>query len=87
MSDKENNPVICLHTDKSGLIWFIDSANNLQKMDLLSCLSHIFSSEIFIVKTAHSVEVVHEVVIEFTVRIMPQLVVCVNDCFVIVKNF
>lgn len=53
MSDKENNPVICLHTDRSGLIWFIDSANNLQKMDLLSCLSHIFSSELFSFKPSN----------------------------------
>ena len=47
----------------------------------------VLAREVGFVKARHAVMVVHEVVVKFAVGVVPQLVVRVDDCLVVVKYF
>ena len=47
----------------------------------------VLAREVRVVEARHAVMVVHEVVIEFAIGVVPELVVRVDDCLVVVEHF
>ena len=46
----------------------------------------VFPRKILVVKTRHTVKIMHEIMVEFTVSVMPKLVVSINDSFMVMEN-